>query len=338
MEFDKLLDKAGYEFGGWPWLRTISNLLWQYGQGLGDKSVLPNSLVWNNDSHLEIDSSIVDASKEESLDKMFFSDMLPVDVQFYLLSFLSVKDIISFSVSNRCAYHLVHEDTEPNCDSNLLWRDLIIRDFGHVLESKYMSEAIQRSSKINKNALHHILSKRKSSLKFYFEFQLTWVNYISAGHATHNSCLVGLHGRIVDMTHSIYEHPGSPETLLMHSGFDATSHYEVMNHSKFARQLASKKVVLHRGPTDGTLYRFQNWYNKHVIMMEHTYQKHTPKDVVGYIHVYYDVVHQVWKSWYTSSDDFSPVFCRKFRLTFSLFTHLMFCTIYFHSFSNSIER
>ena len=82
---------------------------------------------------------------------------------------------------------------------------------------------------------HNRLMKMK---EFYFLFQQTWLLYLIAGHANFDSCLIGLHGHLFDMTDFLEDHPGSPETLLMQSGRDATVFFESMGHSSSARTLA----------------------------------------------------------------------------------------------------
>ena len=83
--------------------------------------------------------------------------------------------------------------------------------------------------------------------EFYFLFQQTWLPYLVAGHANFDSCLIGLHGHLFDMSEFLHEHPGSPETLLMQSGRDATLFFESVGHSSSARALALSlsKACLH---------------------------------------------------------------------------------------------
>lgn len=49
--------------------------------------------------------------------------------------------------------------------------------------------------------------------------------------------MVGVHGRLYDVTEFMHRHPGSPETLMDNAGADATEFFEDVGHSKNARDL-----------------------------------------------------------------------------------------------------
>jgi hypothetical protein len=65
-----------------------------------------------------------------------------------------------------------------------------------------------------------------------------------AGMNTHDRCLVGIHGNIYDITPFLFSHPGSPDTLMVHSGRDATAFFEDLGHSMGARRLAMSLCVV----------------------------------------------------------------------------------------------
>ena len=72
---------------------------------------------------------------------------------------------------------------------------------------------------------------------FFFEFEASWLEWIAAGQNFESSCLVGLHGRLYDLTQFMHGHPGSPETLMDNAGADATEFFEDVGHSFDARGL-----------------------------------------------------------------------------------------------------
>lgn len=49
--------------------------------------------------------------------------------------------------------------------------------------------------------------------------------------------MVGLYGRLYDITDFMHQHPGSPETLMDNAGADATQFFEDVGHSAHAREL-----------------------------------------------------------------------------------------------------
>mmetsp|Transcript_26745 Transcript_26745/g.79006 ORF Transcript_26745/g.79006 Transcript_26745/m.79006 type:complete len:570 (-) Transcript_26745:107-1816(-) len=79
---------------------------------------------------------------------------------------------------------------------------------------------------------------------FYFTFGQAWLNYTLAGQNSNSRCLIGLHGHVFDITDFFEQHPGSPETLLVQSGRDATHFFEDLGHSVGARKMAMTMCVV----------------------------------------------------------------------------------------------
>ena len=165
----------------------------------------------------------------------------------------------------------------PDSISVQLWRELWWRDYGRVLARWGPArEALERSvgrmqqrerererggqgrgTEAMSAACRHLQSSlaevgigsaapaatappsRGSAMKdFYLTFAAGWLDYCLAGRNTVDRCLVGLHGHAFDITDFIEAHPGSPETLLVQAGRDATAFFEDLGHSRGARRLA----------------------------------------------------------------------------------------------------
>lgn len=189
--------------------------------------------VW---THLFLKSlEVVTASKtlDTSIDTNdTFTQGLPSDIQIQILSFLHPRDVTEFSCASRSCWKLI-ESGETSSD---LWRNIWKRDYAWIVESwEVGKEALLRSS-LPDNFLF--------TKAFYFEFGATFLNYVLAGHNTSTSCLVGIHGDVYNLTAFLNIHPGSPDTLLVNSGRDATKYFEHMGHSLGARRLAKKMCVM----------------------------------------------------------------------------------------------
>ena len=156
---------------------------------------------------------------------------LPSDVQVHLLSYLHPKDIVSFACTSRHSRAMVDRGET----SEALWRSLWLRDYGWTLNSWTPGiEALRRSQPF----------KQTMDKSFYFLFGQSFINYILAGQNTFEQCLIGLYGHIYDITSFVHSHPGSPETLMVQAGKDATKFFEDMNHSSGARRLAQSLCVV----------------------------------------------------------------------------------------------
>lgn len=303
---ERILDGTSYSLCGGPWLLAlVDNMLYPLAKQLclSSYNMVPSAERYNQ--YIPF-ANEYDAPS--SLKKCYLTEVLPVDAQICVMGFLDVKDVISFSLTNKYTSDFIHGD-----HSDVVWRSLVLRDFSHVLTSKYMKIALDRyDSNVGNDVLSNVLRNPKQPMKeFYFQFQLSWLNYILAGHNTYQSCLVGIHGNALNITDFIDHHPGSPETILMHSGIDATHYFTTLNHSKRAQSIAHQKIILHKPNNRGTLRKYHDWYKRECVMMETRGNKCCFGDVVGNVHVYYDVIEGCWRGWYTSIKDFLPVFVAK---------------------------
>jgi hypothetical protein len=163
---------------------------------------------------------------------------LPADVQVHLLSFLHPKDVVSFACTSRSSLALVDKGET----SMTLWKTLWRRDYAWLVHSWSVGiNALARSQ-----PCQQVMDKR-----FYFLFGQSYVNYILTGQNSFQQCLVGLHGHIYDITSFLHMHPGSPDTLMVQAGKDATRFFEDMTHSSGARRLARSLCVVVDGLISG---------------------------------------------------------------------------------------
>lgn len=254
-------------------------------------------------------------------------DDLPSDVQVHILSYLHPKDVVTFAGTSRKCRNIV-EGNGPTTAA--LWKTLYQRDYAWIINSWDIGrEAFRRSN----------VRDPPFCKEFYFRFGLGYLNYVLAGQNTQERCLIGLHGDIYDISNFILNHPGSPDTLLVHAGRDASIFFDDMDHSKGARRLARDLCVIvdlsyvgsyglrptphfqgdastpktvqsgavcskkeRRARRRGTL---QTTYDD-FIMEEYRHQKAFNHRIrnnreVLYSNVFYDPFRQSWSGWYTST-------------------------------------
>lgn len=173
---------------------------------------------------------VAEPAKGEAYDP--FTNHLPPDVHVHITSFLHPKDVLSLSCVSR-TYRSVVDESDT---SRAIWRTLWERDYAWVVNVWPVGkEALRRS------VLEGPFVVDKD---FYFSFGQAYLNYILAGRNTNSDCMVGLHCHTYDITSFLDTHPGSPDTLMVHSGKDSTRFFEDMGHSLVARRLARKLCVL----------------------------------------------------------------------------------------------
>lgn len=243
----------------------------------------------------------------------FCTDLLP-DAQVHILSFLNPKDVTSFACCSSSCSDLVDNPANDTCLQ--LWKSLWDRDYAWLIQEwKVGIEAKRRS-----------VFERPIDKQLYMEFGQTFINYLLVGHNTMEDCLVGLHGNIYDLTGFLEEHPGSPETLLVHAGQDATRTFDTIGHSFTARKLgANMCVVVDRSCQGGcgtvrpaaatrktrgiplkrrlrrpsTLRKVRNRLQSEEKAAQRNFARLLPSDCVGVATVYYDAFDREWKAWYT---------------------------------------
>jgi cytochrome b involved in lipid metabolism len=174
--------------------------------------------------------TVLTTTKEEDR----FTHTFPSDIHVHIASFLHPKDITNLSCVSK-SYNEVVSNSET---SKQIWRSLWMRDFSWLLTNWDVGIQALRRSNVGPN------SWERMDKTFYFMFRQTYVNWIIAGENTMRRCLVGLHGNIYDISSFLNAHPGSPDTLMVHSGQDATRFFEDINHSNGARRLAKSLCVV----------------------------------------------------------------------------------------------
>ena len=250
--------------------------------------------------------------------------VLPSDVQVHVLTYLHPKDVVNFACASRSCRDIV--DTGET--SLALWRTLWHRDYAWVVHSW----SVGRNALSRSQPLQTVMNKQ-----FYFWFGQSYMNYVLAAQNTMESCLIGLHGHIYDLSLFLHAHPGSPDTLRVQAGKDATRYFEDMNHSSGARRLALSMCVLVDGfcfedgcglhPTSNTEAshplpstveaptvpmtrvqrrpgNLQSVRSKFLdqesqIVREMTRRFASNPNVLSHVNVYYDPFQRKWKGWYT---------------------------------------
>lgn len=208
------------------------------------------------------------------------SQHLPHDVLLHVFSLLRPQDIISFSCTSRNIHHTLLSQPQPEEDRNdsdgdmerktnhefsqAIWKTLWYRDYGWMvthweiglmaLERSWVSYCRSRDGLVltTTAAAAATTTPNATTLldtiiftpKFYFRFGMSYVNYMIAGHCNRHHCYIGLGGHIYDITKFVDRHPGSSETLLVHSGRDVSSIFETMRHTVSARIMAEQFCVV----------------------------------------------------------------------------------------------
>ncbi|KAL7567560.1 hypothetical protein ACA910_016977 [Epithemia clementina (nom. ined.)] len=161
---------------------------------------------------------------------------LPPDAWIHTMSFLTPKDVIAFGCTCKASLKWVEEGET----SNLLWKTLWRRDYAWI---------IQRWTVGRKAAARSLPGQMQPepsrfSKLVYCRFGLCYLDYVLAGCNTFDECLVGIGGHIYDMSLFLLSHPGSPETVMVHAGQDATDFFRRIGHSKGAQRLARSMCVV----------------------------------------------------------------------------------------------
>lgn len=291
---------------------------------------------------------------------------LPSDVWVQITSYLTAREVIQVAMVHKATYTWIHATgTTPTAT---LWTMLWHRDFAYTQDvtapwnyttqgstpieavvataetrdrqdpnSVQEGAAATTTDGINNTTTLNVRPQTINA-EFYFTYAACWLDYCLAGRNTVESCLVGIEGSVYNVTDFVTEHPGSPETLLVHAGRDATAAFTTVRHSKralrqagtfcVARSLEHGAVVpvsslspdretvggantprssssgrrsVHQRTTHNTLHRIQQWYSlaqEAAKIRAHRRLANTRR--LTDVHVYYDPFASTWNAWYTN--------------------------------------
>jgi len=162
-----------------------------------------------------------------------FDRGMPPDVHVQIASFLHPRDVVNLACVSKAYNNITHDPNNLTCAA--IWKTLWHRDYAWIVfKWKVGKIAFERSN----------CTQWSYDKDFYFLFGQSYLDYVLAGHNTFNSCLVGIHSNIYDISLFLFSHPGSPDTLMVHSGRDATDFFDDMGHSAGARKLAMSMCVV----------------------------------------------------------------------------------------------
>lgn len=176
---------------------------------------------------------------------------LPTDAAVQILSFLHPKDVVSFACTSSQVRNAVQDGT--NEIARAIWKTLWYRDYAWIVDAwdvgrEAVTRSLRSSSRSTPGSERVISSASFGDViftrEFYFRFGVSYMNFVLAGQYTPKRCLVGLGGHIYDLTDFVDQHPGSPESVIVHAGRDASAVFESMRHTVAARRLAQKLCVI----------------------------------------------------------------------------------------------
>lgn len=218
---EDLLDRVSSYASPEPILATIASLIWKKTESTEGLKRLTSPLS----------SSMSFLHENYGCDPLMKG--LPPDIHVHIASFLHPRDVVRLACVSKAYFNITHDSN--NITSAAIWKTLWNRDYAWiVLKWKIGKLALERSN----------CTKWSYNKDFYFLFGQSYLDYVLAGHNTFESCLVGIHSHIYDITPFLFSHPGSPDTLMVHSGGDATRFFDDMGHSTGARKLAMSMCVV----------------------------------------------------------------------------------------------
>lgn len=156
------------------------------------------------------------------------------DIMFTIIGYLNKSEIMTFS--------RICRNLNLYMKSDAVWEYLWAQRFGSMWRSKEI-RSIRLLRQIDWEPGVATSPPKQGWRRFYQEFESCWMDWLLAGFCSPNRCLLGLHGSVLDITHFLDMHPGSPETLTMHSGCDATLAFHEIGHSSFAHALVEQYVI-----------------------------------------------------------------------------------------------
>ena len=226
---EKLLEGAGLYCSGKPILKFVEKLLLGFDGFVCGKKETPSGdflspeellehvgnyaspepilaaiaslMIWKKTEALESLSSPLAPPSSVPQKMNYGSDPfmreLPPDVHVQIASFLHPRDVCKLACVSKAYNDITHDPN--NLTSTAIWKTLWHRDFAWVVfKWKVGKLAFERSN----------CTQWSYNKDFYFLFGQSYLDYVLAGQNTFNSCLVGIHSNIYDISSFLFEHPG----------------------------------------------------------------------------------------------------------------------------------
>jgi hypothetical protein len=195
---------------------------------------LASALLGVSKSSVATPQSSACPSSLEIPESQLFAAALPPDLLLHVCTFLAPVDVVTLACVDTTCRAVTGQAA--------LWKAAWERDYGWSIHHTAPGRAAWERSTAATTATDANLSTYDQY--FYFTFGLAFCDYITAGQNRVDSCLVSLGGAIYDMTSFVLQHPGSPETVLVNAGKDATPMFRSVRHSTSALRKASSLCVV----------------------------------------------------------------------------------------------
>ena len=231
---EEMLEHAGNFFSGEPLASALLGLSGCSSTCSPPRNILKKTPAVSLARFLSPSCSTEGASRYQGYHHYeLFADYLPIDLQIQVCSFLTPRDVVRWAQVNRACRATVET-------SHALWKALFDRDYGWTVTVWDVGrQAVRERSLVTDLASVSYYDK-----EFYFRFGLAFCDYMLAGQNTVDRCLVALGGHVYDMTAFVHVHPGSPETVLVSAGKDATQFFTNVRHSSGALRFAKSLCVV----------------------------------------------------------------------------------------------
>jgi hypothetical protein len=152
----------------------------------------------------------------------------------HLLGYLDTHEIVTASISST--------SMRESFTADVVWEQLWRVTYGAHWRQP-MIKTIRQGRDIHWDPFENFGPPQTGWYHFYLTFEACWMDWLLAGYATPERCLVGVEGAIFDVTAFMLDHPGSPETLSEGAGCDATEVFHEIGHSVFAEGLKRRLCV-----------------------------------------------------------------------------------------------
>jgi hypothetical protein len=157
------------------------------------------------------------------------------EVNINIMTYLTNHDIFSLMASSKRMY--------VDLSSDFIWEQMWIQTYAVMWQHPEIRK-IRESRGIFWDPMQNFGHPHQGWFRFFFLFEVSWMDMLLAGYCTQSRCLVGLHNTtIADVTSFVESHPGSPETLTEGAGCDASEAFGEIGHSSYAEALVNSLSV-----------------------------------------------------------------------------------------------
>jgi hypothetical protein len=161
-------------------------------------------------------------------------NQLSTELLVHLLGYLDTHEVVTISITST--------KMRENFTSDIIWEQIWRVTYGTHWRQTAIRK-LRRGRGIHWDPVENFGPPQTGWYHFYLAFEVCWLDWLLAGYATEEKCVLACEDAIFEVTNFLLDHPGSPETLSEAAGCDVTELFTEIGHSIHAEEMKRRMCI-----------------------------------------------------------------------------------------------